>query len=66
VLRLVCLHDEQHTRSVWTVLCLQEVLELAFSILYDPDEALNFVAPNKYEVSLKNSTIKTQLCHIFC
>uniref|UniRef100_A0A3B3T866 Engulfment and cell motility 2 n=1 Tax=Paramormyrops kingsleyae TaxID=1676925 RepID=A0A3B3T866_9TELE len=24
-------------------------LELAFSILYDPDEALNFVAPNKYE-----------------
>uniref|UniRef100_A0A8C9VKA1 Engulfment and cell motility 2 n=1 Tax=Scleropages formosus TaxID=113540 RepID=A0A8C9VKA1_SCLFO len=27
----------------------KEVLELAFSILYDPDEALNFVAPNKYE-----------------
>lgn len=33
-------------------LCLsQEVLELAFSVLYDPDETLNFVAPNKYEVS---------------
>lgn len=30
---------------------LQEVLELAFSILYDPDETLNFIAPNKYEVS---------------
>lgn len=29
----------------------QEVLELAFSVLYDPDETLNFVAPNKYEVS---------------
>lgn len=29
----------------------QEVLELAFSILYDPDETLNFIAPNKYEVS---------------
>ncbi|XP_039632530.1 engulfment and cell motility protein 2 isoform X2 [Polypterus senegalus] len=27
----------------------KEVLELAFSILHDPDEALNFIAPNKYE-----------------
>ncbi|KAK7827832.1 hypothetical protein U0070_019656 [Myodes glareolus] len=27
----------------------KEVLELAFSILYDPDETLNFIAPNKYE-----------------
>uniref|UniRef100_A0A8C8G2T5 ELMO domain-containing protein n=1 Tax=Oncorhynchus tshawytscha TaxID=74940 RepID=A0A8C8G2T5_ONCTS len=27
----------------------KEVLEQAFSILYDPDENLNFVAPNKYE-----------------
>lgn len=27
------------------------MLELAFSVLYDPDETLNFVAPNKYEVS---------------
>lgn len=26
------------------------MLELAFSILYDPDETLNFIAPNKYEV----------------
>lgn len=25
-------------------------MELAFSVLYDPDETLNFVAPNKYEV----------------
>lgn len=24
---------------------------MAFSILYDPDETLNFIAPNKYEVS---------------
>lgn len=34
-----------------SLLSLQEVLELAFSILYDPDETLNFIAPNKYEVS---------------
>ncbi|XP_048354109.1 engulfment and cell motility protein 2 isoform X1 [Sphaerodactylus townsendi] len=27
----------------------KEALELAFSILYDPDETLNFIAPNKYE-----------------
>uniref|UniRef100_A0A670ZSI7 Engulfment and cell motility 2 n=1 Tax=Pseudonaja textilis TaxID=8673 RepID=A0A670ZSI7_PSETE len=27
----------------------KEALELAFSILYEPDEALNFIAPNKYE-----------------
>uniref|UniRef100_A0A8C5AUR1 ELMO domain-containing protein n=1 Tax=Gadus morhua TaxID=8049 RepID=A0A8C5AUR1_GADMO len=27
----------------------KEVLELAFSVFYDPDETLNFVAPNKYE-----------------
>ncbi|XP_069608340.1 engulfment and cell motility protein 2 isoform X4 [Ranitomeya imitator] len=27
----------------------KEVLELAFSIVYDPDETLNFIAPNKYE-----------------
>lgn len=33
----------------------QEVLELAFSILYDPDETLNFIAPNKYEVSSVDS-----------
>lgn len=35
----------------WPVCFSQEVLELAFSVLYDPDETLNFVAPNKYEVS---------------
>ncbi|XP_063152842.1 engulfment and cell motility protein 2 isoform X2 [Candoia aspera] len=28
----------------------KEALDLAFSILYDPDEMLNFIAPNKYEV----------------
>ncbi|KAL7990167.1 hypothetical protein Chor_010521 [Crotalus horridus] len=27
----------------------KEALELAFSILYEPDETLNFIAPNKYE-----------------
>ncbi|XP_048469410.1 engulfment and cell motility protein 1 isoform X1 [Rhincodon typus] len=27
----------------------KEVLELAFSILYDPDDALNFIAPDKHE-----------------
>lgn len=37
---------------------LQEVLELAFSILYDPDETLNFIAPNKYEV--RNGAVKLQ------
>lgn len=36
----------------------QEVLELAFSVLYDPDETLNFVAPNKYEVS--SETVRPQ------
>lgn len=35
---------------------IQEVLELAFSILYDPDETLNFIAPNKYEV--RNIAVK--------
>lgn len=28
----------------------QEVLELAFSILYESDEYLNFIAPDKHEV----------------
>jgi len=37
-------------------LSIQEVLELAFSILYDPDETLNFIAPNKYEV--RNIVVK--------
>lgn len=32
------------------------MLELAFSILYDPDETLNFIAPNKYEV--RNIAVK--------
>jgi len=30
---------------------LQEVLELAFSVLYESDEYLNFIAPDKHEVS---------------
>lgn len=52
----VCVWDAAFQFSQWTkilrYLCgLQEVLELAFSVLYDPDETLNFVAPNKYEVS---------------
>lgn len=29
----------------------QEVLELAFSILYDSSGQLNFIAPDKHEVS---------------
>ncbi|NXK93343.1 ELMO2 protein, partial [Formicarius rufipectus] len=29
------------------------MLELAFSILYDPDETLNFIAPNKYEYCIR-------------
>ena len=39
----------------------QEVLELAFSVLYDPDETLNFVAPNKYEVSSATLRLKAAL-----
>ena len=40
------------------------MLELAFSILYDPDETLNFIAPNKYEVSSVTLpwTAKPSLC----
>lgn len=53
----MCVWDAAFQFSQWNkilrCLCgLQEVLELAFSVLYDPDETLNFVAPNKYEVSL--------------
>lgn len=32
------------------LLLLQEVLELAFSVLYESDEYLNFIAPDKHEV----------------
>ncbi|KAA0708106.1 Engulfment and cell motility protein 2 [Triplophysa tibetana] len=39
----------------------KEVLELAFSILYDPDEALNFVAPNKYEYCIWTDGISALL-----
>lgn len=35
----------------FTVSSLQEVLELAFSVLYESDEYLNFIAPDKHEVS---------------
>lgn len=42
----------------------QEVLELAFSVLYDPDETLNFVAPNKYEVSSATVRLKAALFNI--
>lgn len=31
---------------------------MAFSVLYDPDETLNFVAPNKYEVRSAIATLK--------
>lgn len=41
-----------------TYVCLffQEVLELAFSILYDSSGQLNFIAPDKHEVSQVQST----------
>uniref|UniRef100_A0A8D3CG25 ELMO domain-containing protein n=1 Tax=Scophthalmus maximus TaxID=52904 RepID=A0A8D3CG25_SCOMX len=42
----------------------KEVLELAFSVLYDPDETLNFVAPNKYEVSSATMRLKAALLTI--
>lgn len=35
----------------FTLSSLQEVLELAFSVLYESDEYLNFIAPDKHEVS---------------
>lgn len=35
----------------YTLSSLQEVLELAFSVLYESDEYLNFIAPDKHEVS---------------
>lgn len=36
---------------LFTLSSLQEVLELAFSVLYESDEYLNFIAPDKHEVS---------------
>lgn len=35
----------------FTLFSIQEVLELAFSVLYESDEYLNFIAPDKHEVS---------------
>lgn len=51
-------------RVVCPVCFSQEVLELAFSVLYDPDETLNFVAPNKYEVSSATVKLKAALFSI--
>ncbi|XP_028904762.1 engulfment and cell motility protein 2 isoform X2 [Ornithorhynchus anatinus] len=41
--------DCPHMREKSALKQNKELLELAFSILYDPDETLNFIAPNKYE-----------------
>ncbi|XP_042197673.1 engulfment and cell motility protein 2 isoform X1 [Callorhinchus milii] len=41
--------DCPHMREKSAMKQNKEVLELAFSVLHDPDEALNFIAPNKYE-----------------
>uniref|UniRef100_UPI00398E6B9D engulfment and cell motility protein 2 isoform X1 n=2 Tax=Pristiophorus japonicus TaxID=55135 RepID=UPI00398E6B9D len=41
--------DCPHMREKSALRQNKEVQELAFSILHDPDEALNFIAPNKYE-----------------
>lgn len=41
--------DCPHMREKSALKQNKEALELAFSILYDPDETLNFIAPNKYE-----------------
>ncbi|XP_062897669.1 engulfment and cell motility protein 2 isoform X2 [Mobula hypostoma] len=41
--------DCPHMREKSALKQNKEVQELAFSILHDPDEALNFIAPNKYE-----------------
>lgn len=43
----------------------QEVLELAFSVLYDPDETLNFVAPNKYEVRSTRERLEAAVLNVF-
>lgn len=37
---------------------LQEVLELAFSVLYESDEYLNFIAPDKHEVSRPTAGVR--------
>ncbi|KAM8913959.1 engulfment and cell motility protein 2 isoform 2-T4 [Spinachia spinachia] len=43
-------HSSLAQRVTFVHVCFfQEVLELAFSVLYDPDETLNFVAPTKYD-----------------
>ncbi|XP_067856766.1 engulfment and cell motility protein 2 isoform X2 [Heptranchias perlo] len=41
--------DCPHMREKSALKQNKEVQEMAFSILHDPDEALNFIAPNKYE-----------------
>lgn len=37
--------------NICSFFLFQEVLELAFSILYDSSGQLNFIAPDKHEVS---------------
>lgn len=49
----------------FTLSSLQEVLELAFSVLYESDEYLNFIAPDKHEVSqwwLLTESDRTNMC----
>ncbi|XP_061421829.1 engulfment and cell motility protein 2-like isoform X2 [Lethenteron reissneri] len=41
--------DCPHLKDKSTQRQNKEMQDLAFSILHDPDEALNFIAPNKYE-----------------
>lgn len=46
------------------MLSLQDVLELAFSIVHDVEEyCLNFVAPTRYEVSWGGTQCPRCLCH---
>lgn len=54
VLPALCLHHSlchPLPLCLLTLSSLQEVLELAFSVLYESDEYLNFIAPDKHEVS---------------
>uniref|UniRef100_A0A8C4QWF4 Engulfment and cell motility 1 n=1 Tax=Eptatretus burgeri TaxID=7764 RepID=A0A8C4QWF4_EPTBU len=44
--------DCPHMKEKSTQKQNKELLELAFSILYNPDECLNFIAPSKYEYSV--------------
>jgi len=54
--RSTCMNASFRTLTYVSLSFFQEVLELAFSILYDSSGQLNFIAPDKHEVSQVQST----------